>query len=114
MDIPKNCEDSNDNNDDNHLDNLNENNSEDRYKKKENVIRKRCPFCKVINEKNNKSNITKCINLTCGKEWCYLCGNEWHPCHYSFFGGCPFLEHTECCFEIIDFFYSFIVFFFLL
>ena len=96
MDIPKYRDDTNDNNVDNHLDNLNENNSGDRNTKKENVIGKRCPFCKTINKKDYKSNLIQCKN--CRKYWCYLCRKKYNIDHYSIFGGCPFLEYTECCF----------------
>ena len=49
-----------------------------KYKNESNI--KKCPFCGIEISKNEGCNHIRCL---CGYEFCWLCGREYTPIHYS-------------------------------
>ena len=56
---------------------------------------KQCPICKTIVEKDDLSNIRKCIN--CENSFCWICLQNYEKNHYSIYNfyGCPGLEYSK-------------------
>lgn len=55
---------------------------------------RRCPTCSTRIEKAGGCNHITCWN--CHTEWCWLCGKEYQPGHYSDpINGCPGMQNSE-------------------